>query len=102
MAVVNRKLPVAEADLGAFCRRNQIRKLSLFGSVLRDDFGEGSDIDVLVEFKPGARVSLLDVVRMERELAELLGRPVDLLTAEDLSPYIREDVLASAEVQYAN
>lgn len=101
-AMINRKLPLAEAELRAFCCRNQIRKLSLFGSVLREDFSEGSDIDVLVEFEPGARVSLLDVVRMERELSELLGRPVDLLTAEDLSPYIRENVLASAEVQYAN
>ena len=99
--MANLRLPVGETELKAFCRRNEIRRLSLFGSVLRDDFDEASDIDVLVEFEPGARVSLLGVVRMERELSGLLGRPVDLLTAEDLSPYIRDDVVASAEVQYA-
>lgn len=92
---------VAQAALAAYCRRNHIRTLSFFGSVLRDDFDSESDIDVLVEFEPDARVSLLDAVRMERELAELLGRPVDLLTPEDLSPYIRDDVLDKAEVRYA-
>jgi len=92
---------VAQAELAAYCRRNHIRTLSFFGSVLREDFDFGSDIDVLVEFEPDARVSLLDISRMERELSGLLGRSVELLTAGDLSPYIRDEVLATAEVQYA-
>ena len=99
--MVRRELPVDRSILEAFCQRNRICRLSLFGSVLREDFGEQSDIDVLVEFQPDARVSLLDVVRMERELSELFQRSVDLLTPEDLSPYIRDEILAAAEVQYA-
>jgi predicted nucleotidyltransferase len=94
------RVSVDRSALAGFCRRNHIRKLSFFGSVLRADFGEDSDIDVLVEFEADARVSLLDAARMERELVELLGRPVDLRTAEDLSPYIRDGVLAAAEVHY--
>src|SRR5437667_10469501 len=83
-----------------FCRRNHIRKLALFGSVLRDDFTPESDVDVLVEFDPEARVSLLDVVGMEFDLSEQLGRKVDLRTAGDLSRYFRKEVVESAEVLY--
>ena len=99
--MVSRKVGIPQDELEAFCRRNRIRKLSLFGSALGEDFGEDSDLDVLVEFEPEARVSLLDIVRMERELSALVKRAVDLLTPEDLSPYIREQILAAAEVQYA-
>ena len=85
-----------------FCRRNRIRKLSLFGSALRDDFRQDSDIDLLVEFQPDAVPSLLDLARMERELSTILaGRKVDLRTPEKLSRYFRDEVLSSASVQYA-
>ncbi len=85
-----------------FCKRNGIRKLSLFGSALRDDFRPDSDIDLLVEFRAGAAPSLLDLARMERELSVILGgRKVDLRTPKELSRYFREEVLSTATVQYA-
>ena len=84
-----------------FCRRHHIHKLSLFGSVLREDFRSDSDVDVLVEFEPGATVGLIRLSGMELELSELLGREVDLRTPEDLSRYFRDEVLDTAEVQYA-
>ena len=84
-----------------FCKRNHIRKLSLFGSVLRDDFGPDSDVDVLVEFEPDARVGLIALAGMEIELSEIIGRKVDLRTPQELSRYFRDRVLADAEVQYA-
>ena len=85
--------------IAAFCVRNHIRKLALFGSALRDDFSPASDIDVLVEFEP-RHVPGLAFFRMEAELSEMLGRRVDLHTAGWLSPLIRERALASAELQY--
>ena len=84
-----------------FCRRRHIRRLALFGSVLRDDFGPESDVDVLVEFEEGHVPGLIRLAGMERELSAVFGRPVDLRTAEDLSRYFRDKVLAEAEVQYA-
>ena len=87
--------------VAAFCRKHQVRKLALFGSVLRDDFRPDSDVDVLVEFEPGARVGYLKLAAMELELSELIGRKVDLRTPGELSRYFRDDVLASAEVQFA-
>lgn len=83
-----------------FCQRHDIRKLSLFGSVLRDDFGSDSDIDVLVEFEPG-RVPGFAFFGMEEELSKILGRKVDLNTPNFLSRYFRKQVLEQAEVQYA-
>jgi uncharacterized protein len=88
--------------IAAFCRRNHIRRLALYGSALRDDFRPDSDIDVLVEFVPGLEPGLLGMARMERELSAVFGgRKVDLRTPEDLSRYFRQDVLRQAEVQYA-
>lgn len=84
-----------------FCRRHRIKKLAVFGSYLRDDFGPESDIDLLVEFDPGHIPTLLDVAGMEIELSEALGRKVDLRTPQDLSRYFRDEVVAQAEVQYA-
>lgn len=85
-----------------FCRKHHIKRLSVFGSYLRDDFGPESDIDFLVEFYPEHIPGLLRMAGMERELSELLGgRKVDLRTARDLSRYFRDQVVASAEVQYA-
>lgn len=88
--------------LDEFCRRNHIAKLSLFGSVLREDFKPDSDVDVLVEFEEGHTPGFLGLARMEEELSEMLGgRKVDLRTPQDLSRYFREEVLDSAAVQYA-
>jgi uncharacterized protein len=86
--------------LVAFCRRNHIRKLSVFGSALRGELGPESDIDILVEFDPDHIPGLFSVVRMEMELSEALGRKVDLRTPEDLSQYFRDEVLQNAELQY--
>ena len=84
----------------AFCNRNRIRRLALFGSVLRDDFAPDSDVDVLVEFEDG-HVPGLAFFAMEQELSEILGRKVDLNTPQFLSRYFRDVVLAEAEDQYA-
>lgn len=94
------KITIPQEEIVAFCQRNQIRKLSLFGSVLSDDFRPDSDVDVLVEFAPGARVSLFDMAAMEIELAELIGRKVDLRTPEELSRYFRQQVIEMAEQLY--
>lgn len=94
----NIRLP--REKIAEFCKRNRIRKLSLFGSVLRGELREGSDIDLLVEFEPG-HVPGLAFFAMENELSEILGRKVDLNTPQFLSRYFREQVLAEAELQYA-
>jgi predicted nucleotidyltransferase len=96
---VSLRIEVPHEEIAAFCRRNHIRQLAFFGSVLRDDFGPDSDIDVLVEFEPG-KVPGLDFFGMQDELSELLGRKVDLHTPQDLSPYFRDEVLAEAEFHY--
>jgi predicted nucleotidyltransferase len=86
----------------SFCERHHIRKLSLFGSVLRSDFRPESDIDVLVEFEPGQVPGHFGMAQMEEELSRVLGgRPVDLRTPQELSRYFREQVLETAKVQYA-
>ena len=95
------ELTVAKIDaIGAFCRRNSIRKLALFGSVLRDNFGPDSDIDILVEFEPEAKPGFFDLSRMSRELDLIMGRSVDLLTPGFISPYFREKVQEDAQVIY--
>ena len=88
-------------QIAAFCRGHGIVRLSVFGSILRDDFRRDSDIDVLVEFPPGETPSLLDLGGMQVELSALLGREVDLKTPGFLSPTILERVLAERRVQYA-
>ena len=93
-----RTLP--QRELAAFCRRNCIQKLSLFGSVLREDFRPDSDVDVLVEFKRGHPIGLLRMAALERELSQLLKRKVDLRTPAELSRYFRDEVLRTSEVQY--
>jgi predicted nucleotidyltransferase len=92
-------IDIPHDDLAQFCRRHGIRKLALFGSVLRDDFGDNSDIDVLVEFEPGVSVGLA-FFSIERELSEMFGRKADLNTPGFLGKYIRDDVLKEAQVQY--
>jgi predicted nucleotidyltransferase len=99
MKRTNVKVP--RAELADFCRRNHIRRLAFFGSVLRDDFRPDSDIDVLVEFEPERVPGFLRLARMRRELSLLFGgRGVDLCTPQALSKYFRDEVYASAEVQY--
>ena len=93
-------LEIPQAEIEAFCQRHHIRRLSLFGSVLRDDFGPHSDVDVLVEYEPEARVSYLDMAGQEIELAEVLGRKVDLRTAQELSRYFRQQVMDTARHVY--
>ena len=94
------RIAIPKDRIAEFCRRNRIRRLALFGSVLRDDFGPASDVDVLVEFEPGTRVGLLRLASMEIQLSELVGRKVDLNTRGFLSEHFRDRVLAEAEVQY--
>lgn len=87
-------------QIAAFCRKHRIRRLALFGSILRDDFRHASDIDVLVEFEPGARGGLIRLAEIEIELSKVLGRKVDLNTPGFISPHYRDRVLAEAQVQY--
>jgi len=94
------KIEITKEEVADFCRCNHIHRLSLFGSVLRDDFGPESDVDVLVEFEPGARVGLLALAGMEIELGRLLGRKVEMHTVKGLNPYFRDEVLHEAEVRY--
>lgn len=94
------RVDIPRERIAEFCRRHRIRRLALFGSVLRDDFKPESDVDVLVEFEPGARVGLLRLAEMEIELGQILGRKVDLNTPGFLSDYFREQVLSEAQVQY--
>jgi len=84
-----------------FCRKRHIRKLSIFGSYLRDDFGPESDVDFLVEFDPEHIPGLLEMAVVEIEVSEMLGRKVDLRTAQGLSRYFCDEVVAEAEAQYA-
>ena len=97
------RIAVDREKIADFCHRHHIRRLSFFGSVLRDDFGPESDVDVLVEFEPSGTPGLLEMVSMEYELADImgLGRKIDLRTAQDLSQYFRDEVVARAEELYA-
>ena len=92
-------IAIDRGRLAEFCQRNHIRKLALFGSILRKDFRPDSDVDVLVEFESG-HIPGLRFFTLERELSEILGRKVDLNTPNFLSPYFRGRVMAEAEVQY--
>lgn len=94
------RIDIPKRHIADFCQRHHICRLSLFGSVLRNDFNPESDVDVLVEFEPGTRVGLIRLARLELELGEILGCKVDLNTPGFLSKYYREQILAEAEVQY--
>ncbi len=96
------RIEVPEEQITGFCRRNGVRKLAFFGSVLTNRFSDSSDIDVLVEFRPGERVGFFRLADMEEELSHLLGgRKVDLRTPMDLSRYFRDEVSNAALVVYA-
>lgn len=88
--------------LAEFCQRHAVARLSVFGSILSDDFGDASDVDLLVEFKPGKRIGLLGMSALELELSRLIGRKADLRTPNDISRHFRHRVMAEAQVQYAS
>jgi len=96
------QIKIPKGKIKEFCQRNQIQKLALFGSVLRDDFRPDSDVDILVEFEPVAHPSLFDFARMQSELEGLLGRRVDLVEAAGLhNPFRRYEILRTQQVVYA-
>ena len=98
---MNPQLSIPKCEVAEFCQAHGIRRFAIFGSALRADFNSESDIDVLVEFSPGRSPGLLGIGEMEIKLSAMFGgRKVDLRTLDDLSRYFRQDVLASAEVQY--
>lgn len=94
-------LEIDREAVADFAGRHGVRRLSAFGSVTRADFGTASDVDILVEFAPGQTPGLLTMAAMEIELGQIVGREVDLRTANDLSPYFRDQVVASAQELYA-
>lgn len=95
------KILIPQDKINEFCRRNKIQTLAFFGSVLRDDFGPESDIDILVDFEPQAQVGFFELYDMESELSLLFGgRKVEIITPKFLSKYFREDVMANVEVYY--
>ncbi|MBN2437600.1 MAG: nucleotidyltransferase domain-containing protein [Deltaproteobacteria bacterium] len=99
---MNNHITLPKEQIADFCRRRHIRRRAIFGSALRSDFNETSEIDILVEFEPEHIPGLFGMARMERELSSLLGgRKLDLRTPEDLSRYFRQEVLNEVEVQYA-
>ncbi len=87
------RIRIPRDRIAEFCKRNQVRKLSLFGSVLREDFGPDSDVDILVEFEPGTRMGLIRLSGLEIELGKIVGRKVDLNTPGFLSKYYRDQIL---------
>jgi predicted nucleotidyltransferase len=95
------RIAIPEDRITEFCRRNHVRSLAIFGSALREDVRPDSDVDLLVEFEPDARIGFLALSRMQRELSALIGRPVDLVPRDGLKSVLRDEVLSSAEVLYA-
>jgi predicted nucleotidyltransferase len=100
MGSIGEKISLDHERLAAFCRKRGIRRMAFFGSVLRDDFGPDSDVDVLVEFDPTKVPGLMGLAGMELEMGSLLGRKVDLRTPADLSRNFRDRVVASAVDEY--
>ena len=98
---MHRNLNLDAAALAQFCERHHIRRLALFGSQLKGTARPDSDVDLLVEFDPAHVPGLLGIAGMEIELSEMLGKKVDLRTARDLSRHFRDEVVRTAQVQYA-
>jgi uncharacterized protein len=94
-------IQIPNEKLAALCRRYRVRRLALFGSALREDFGPDSDLDLLVTFAPDAQIGFLALGQLRRELMALFQRPVDLVPQDGLKSQIREAVLDSAELIYA-
>jgi predicted nucleotidyltransferase len=100
--IVQERLGVEPGPIEAFCRKWRIRELSLFGSLLRDDFRPDSDVDLLVVFEPDERWDLWDIMAMETELQQLFGRKVDLVEKRALkNPFRRYEILTTRQVLYA-
>lgn len=97
---MNEKIEIPKEKIASFCRRHHIRRLALYGSVLRDDFRPDSDVDVLVEFEPDARVGLIALAGMEIELSSIFGREAEMHTIKGLNPHFRDEVLNTAKVEY--
>ena len=95
------KIKIPKQELNDFCLRYKVQRLALFGSVLGDNFRAESDVDVQVSFQPNAKIGFITFSRMQRELAELLNRLVDLVPMDGIKPVIRESVLANTEEIYA-
>ena len=95
------RLRVSEGSLAALCARYHVRELAVFGSAARGEPGPDSDVDILVLFEDGARVTLFTLIEFQAELSELFGRPVDLVLKNGLKPALRREVLAEARVLYA-
>ena len=93
-------IQVDQQRIAEFCRKNHIRKLAFFGSVLSESFSTESDVDVLVEFETGHAVGMFRMAALERDLSAILGRKADLRTPAELSPYFRAEVVRESEVQY--
>jgi len=99
---MNKVVPKLTRDfLAAFCEKHKVRALSVFGSAAGPGFQESSDIDILVEFEPGAKVGIMKFTHMQRELEKFAGRRVDLVSKNGLNPIIRDEVIASAKMLYA-
>ena len=98
------KINIPKDKITEFCQRNKIREFALFGSVLREDFTKESDVDVLIDFEPGVErtLTLLDLAGMQLELSELLQRKVDLVLRDGLKPFVKDSILSSLEVVYAD
>jgi len=94
------RLSIPRDKVAAFCRKHGIRKFSLFGSVIRDDFGPDSDVDVLAEFKPDVRFTLFDLVGMQEELSAITGRKTEIFEFRALRPWMQEEVAGSMELFY--
>ncbi len=99
--MLNPDIHLPEEELQQICRRNNVRELAVFGSATTDRFTVRSDLDLLVDFLPRQQIGLLDLARMNRELTDIVGRPVDLVPKAGLKPIIRESVLSSSEIIYA-
>ena len=95
------KIDLDKTRIAQFCRKWKVEELSLFGSVLRDDFGPDSDVDVMVTFAPDAHVGLIAFSEMQIELSDMLGREVDLVTKTGLKPLIKDAVIKDSELLYA-
>ena len=95
-------LTISQKDIHRFCRQYHVRELVLFGSALRDDFDSNSDVDLLVDFEPEAQVGFLTLSRLQRELATIFQRPVDLVSKAGLKPIVRQEVLSNVQVLYAS
>jgi len=94
------KIDIPQDKIKTFCQRHRIQRLAVFGSALRDNFDSDSDVDVLVEFAPGARIGMIRLAALEFELSAIIGRKVDMNTPGFLNPHFRQQVISAAEVQY--